>query len=112
MRKLIMFAGLLFVGVLAWRMADTLTTDALGMAIGVLFGTTAGIPTCVLLIKASRRTEPPARPDHRYYGDAQVREPAPKIEVHNHYHNHLHVAPHELGTIKVLPHEKTNNSRR
>jgi len=103
MKKLIMFFGLLFVGAVGWRIGDGLSADALGMAVGVLFGVTAGIPTTLLLIQASRRTEPSARE----YEAPRVREStlviagAPKTETH-HYHYHIHQAP-QTAAVDVVP---------
>jgi ABC-type transport system involved in cytochrome bd biosynthesis fused ATPase/permease subunit len=57
MGKLIVFAAVLFVGVVGWRISDGLSADALGMAVGVLFGVTAGIPVALLIVAASRRDE-------------------------------------------------------
>jgi len=50
-----MVAGLILVGVVARRLADQLSAEALGMAIGVLFGMLAGIPTTLLIVAAGRK---------------------------------------------------------
>ena len=55
MKRLIVIMGLVFVAVAGWRIADRLSSDALGMAIGVLFGIVAGIPTALLLLASGRR---------------------------------------------------------
>ena len=62
MKRLVMMAGLVFVGVAAWRIADRLSADALGMGIGLLFGIVAGIPTALLLLAANRRRDEPETP--------------------------------------------------
>ncbi len=55
MKRLIILMALVFVAVAGWRIGDRLSSDALGMAIGVLFGIVAGIPTALLLLASSRR---------------------------------------------------------
>lgn len=42
---------------LAWFMMSRLSSDALGMAAGVLFGMLAGIPSALLVLASSRRRE-------------------------------------------------------
>ncbi|CAN5391675.1 hypothetical protein BH10CHL1_BH10CHL1_46410 [soil metagenome] len=71
MKRLIILMGLVFVAVAGWRIADRLSSDALGMAIGVLFGIVAGIPAALLLLASSKRraeTEdtPRANPQGRF----------------------------------------------
>src|SRR5262245_9937349 len=55
MKRFILIAGLIFVGVAGWRIAARLSSDAIGMAIGVLFGIMAGIPAAVMVLAAQRR---------------------------------------------------------
>lgn len=57
MRKLLILACLLFVSVAAWRVTERLSSDAIGMGLGVLFGMLAGIPTALLVVAAARRRE-------------------------------------------------------
>ena len=42
-------------GMLAWTIIDKLSTDAIGMAIGMGFGVLAGVPTATLVLLARRR---------------------------------------------------------
>jgi len=56
MKKIIMLFGLLFVGVVGWRIGDGLSADALGMAVGVLLGVLAMIPVTLVAL-AGRRDE-------------------------------------------------------
>jgi hypothetical protein len=44
-------------GALLWQIGGKLSADAVGMAVGVLFGILAGIPTALLLVYALRRQE-------------------------------------------------------
>lgn len=53
MGKFIIGASLIVVGVVAWRMGETLNRDAIAMALGVFFGMVAGIPIA-LLVAANR----------------------------------------------------------
>ena len=80
MKKFIAAAFLIFVASAGWRLGTLLSTDALGMALGVIFGMMAGIPAALLALTASRmgqsarseRPPPPqalnsfAQPQHNY----------------------------------------------
>lgn len=55
MKRLIGLMALLFGGMVAWRILDNLSSDAIGMGIGVIFGMLAGIPMVLLLLAANRR---------------------------------------------------------
>jgi len=55
MKRLVLILGLVFVAVVGWRIADRLSADALGMAVGVMFGVLAGIPTALMMLANSRR---------------------------------------------------------
>lgn len=57
MKQYLALAGLVFVGVAAWRIAGTLSADALGMAVGVLFGVIAGLPAALLVMASGRRRD-------------------------------------------------------
>jgi hypothetical protein len=50
-------AVLVFVAVAAWRIGGSLSADALGMAVGVLFGVLAGLPAALLVLISGRRRE-------------------------------------------------------
>lgn len=56
--RYIILAGLIFVGVIAWRIGESLSSDALGMAVGILFGMSAGIPAALLVLVSGRREDP------------------------------------------------------
>jgi hypothetical protein len=45
---------LVFVGVAGWRVGGSLSPDALSMAVGVLFGVLAGVPTALLVMAGGR----------------------------------------------------------
>ena len=54
MKKILLLATLIFVAVIAWRIGEKLSSDAISMGIGVLFGVMAGVPTALILIISSR----------------------------------------------------------
>jgi hypothetical protein len=55
MRRFIMLAILVMLGVFAWRLGESLSSDALGMAVGMVFGILAGIPAALLVLATSSR---------------------------------------------------------
>lgn len=55
MRQYVGLAALIFVGIAAWRIAGQLSADALGMAVGVLFGVMAGVPMAIMVMASGRR---------------------------------------------------------
>lgn len=69
-KRLIVLCVVLFVAVMAFRLAERLSPDALGMGLGVLFGVLAGIPTAILVLASARRRE-----DGMEHGRANGREP-------------------------------------
>ncbi len=62
MRNFLILVALVFVGVLAWRLSDTISRDAVVMGIGFLFGALAGVPAALLVVASQRRREPDAPP--------------------------------------------------
>lgn len=66
MKRWIGLALVVFVGTAGWRIGDSLSPDALSMAVGVLFGVMAGVPTALLVMAGSRRRN---REEH----DAELR---------------------------------------
>jgi hypothetical protein len=80
MKQFIGLAALIFVGIAGWRLAGQLSSDALGMAVGVLFGIMAGVPTALLVMASgrrraaeeeestTRRRQPQNMQQHPYYG--------------------------------------------
>ena len=43
------------VALVGWRITENISSDALGLAIGVVFGVLAGLPTAVLVLARSNR---------------------------------------------------------
>lgn len=73
MKRFLLIAVLVCVGVMAWSIGNRLSTDALGMAVGILFGMSAGIPAALLVLVSSRRRteeeeEEEVRPMRSGYG--------------------------------------------
>lgn len=64
------FALIGFVLFIGWQITSVLSADAVGMAVGVLFGILAGIPTMLLFLASSRNRD----------------TAKPKGDVHYHYH--------------------------
>jgi hypothetical protein len=59
MKRYLGVAGLMLIGVVGWRIGDSLSSDAISMAVGVLFGVLAGVPTALLILAAERRRDEP-----------------------------------------------------
>lgn len=73
MKALLGIAVVGVTGALVWQLGSMLSTDAVGMAVGLLFGVLSGIPAALLVLAA-----PGARRQH----DAMVNEsPAPHTTV-------------------------------
>lgn len=65
MKKFLILIVLVFVGVLAWRVADDISHDAVIMSIGVLFGVLAGVPAALLVVASQRRQNAETTPVQR-----------------------------------------------
>ncbi|MEZ4636666.1 MAG: hypothetical protein R2856_17175 [Caldilineaceae bacterium] len=76
MKKLLILALILFCAAAGWSVGQRLSSDALSMAIGILFGILAGIPAALLVMAAGRRgertPEPPKRMPQEYGGGFQA----------------------------------------
>jgi hypothetical protein len=57
MRHITVVLLLLIGGFLAWRIGESLSSDAISMGLGIFFGMVAGIPASLLVLAASRRRE-------------------------------------------------------
>ncbi len=65
MKKFVVLSLLVFVGVSAWSVGSRLSSDALSMGVGILFGVLAGLPTALLVLASNRRREEPTEPSSR-----------------------------------------------
>lgn len=70
MKRYLGVAMMVFVGTAGWRIGESLSSDALSMAVGVLFGVLAGIPTALLVMSSGRRRETSATESGRQRGDS------------------------------------------
>ncbi len=64
MRRFLVMVLLVFVGAAGWRIGGRLSIDALGMAVGIVFGVLASVPAALLVLAASR-----GRRGEREFGD-------------------------------------------
>lgn len=64
MKRFLVVMLLIFVGVAGWRAGGVLSSDAMSMAVGIVFGVLASLPASLLILAATRRaaTPPPAPP--------------------------------------------------
>lgn len=85
---------LVFVGVVGWKIGGTLSTDAIGMAVGICFGIMAAIPTTLIILASERRREQGGvRPEGNY---RQARRDSEQLKIAalgqpqivNHFHYH------------------------
>jgi len=86
MNRLFGIAIAVFVGWVSIRLMNVLSADAMAMAVGVLMGILAGIPTALLVLaSANKRPQPVAEP--------------PRVEIHNHHYGQ----PAPSITIDIVP---------
>lgn len=57
MKSIVTIGMLLIGGFVAWRIGETLSSDAVSMALGIFFGMAAGIPAALMVMAAARRSE-------------------------------------------------------
>ena len=55
MKQLIVLGALLAMGIGAWQIGNRLSTDAVGMGVGLVFGTLALLPATVMVLATSGR---------------------------------------------------------
>lgn len=63
MKQFVAISGLVFIGAGAWYLGSRLSSDAIGMALGVMFGVLAGLPAALLVMAAHRRVRSYEEPD-------------------------------------------------
>lgn len=73
MKRIVVAVVVLIGCVAAWRLGSRLSPDAVGMAIGILLGVLASIPTSLLILASSRRRE--EREDAQWERPTQERTP-------------------------------------
>lgn len=57
MKHALTFGVLVLGGIAAWRIGETLSSDAISMGLGIFFGMVAGIPAALMVMAAARRRE-------------------------------------------------------
>lgn len=86
MRNLIILCLIIAVAIMVEQTIERIDPEALSMAIGVLFGILAGIPTVLLmLVSANKRSQPAVE--------------QPRVEIHNHHYGQ----PAPPTAIDVVP---------
>ena len=79
MKQIIGVAIVAVLAALMWRITGHISSDALALAIGVVFGVLAGLPTAILVLASNRRREHgPGRilpPDRHYPNRNELRYP-------------------------------------
>lgn len=71
MKHIFALGALVFVGAIGWQIGERLSSDAIALSLGVLFGVFAGLPVALLVLASDRRREPAPPP--------QQPPPAPTI---------------------------------
>ena len=89
MRALIFLSVLLIVCAGCWRVATALSPDAVGMAVGMLFGVLAGIPTALLMKAGGNRHRDDEEEDYR---GAAYPYQAPVVIIYPQHHDALPTA--------------------
>ena len=64
MKKLVILLLIIFVGAAGWSIGSRLSSDALGMSVGILLGVLAGLPVALLVLAAGRRGYRDDEPDY------------------------------------------------
>ena len=83
--KLLGLVAIVGLGMVGWKVGSVLNSDAIAMAVGVLFGILAGVPTSLLILASRHRAEPTVKAGETHYhyhgapGPAQL-PVAPKID--------------------------------
>lgn len=81
---------LLTVCAAGWFIGERLSPDALGLALGVIFGMMAAVPAALIAI-STRRDPPPAQPPAQQPVIIIAAQSQPANQVIEHRHVHVHV---------------------
>ena len=80
--KIVFPIGLVVLGFLAWWTGQQLSSDAIGLALGVIFGVMASLPGALLVLVAARREQPRSDPYYpRRYEVQRPPQPPARITV-------------------------------
>lgn len=104
MTRYLLLGGLIFVAFAGWSIGEKLSSDALGMAVGLLFGLLASIPAALLVLATSRRARR-ARPGGQVPAPQQPQPPvivvaAPPAAGYGYPQQ---FAPYGVGDQRSLP---------
>lgn len=80
MKKILFILIVLAFMAILWRISERLGADALGLAVGVVFGVSAGLPAAILVLASERRQgqqEHPQRPQYQPSAIVLTGNPAP-----------------------------------
>ncbi len=104
MKKIALLLVVAFVAAGGWSIGSRLSSDALGMGVGILLGVLAGLPTALLVIAAGQRggrerDEPdfPMDRDGGYGGYGRFQPQAPVIVLANPGYAPQGMAPQQQG---------------
>lgn len=64
MKKLLVLLLIIFVAAAGWSVGSRLSSDALGMSVGILLGVLAGLPVALLVLAAGRGGRRDEEPDY------------------------------------------------
>ncbi len=101
MKKMALLLVVAFVAAGGWSIGSRLSSDALGMGVGILLGVLAGLPTALLVIAAGRRNgrerDEPDFPMDRDGGYGRFQPQAPVIVLANPGYAPQGMAPQQQG---------------
>jgi len=102
MRNFLILVALVFVGILAWRLSDTISRDAVIMGIGFLFGALAGVPAALLVVAGQRRREELNTPPMPYYQHQPHPQQPPVIVLDGGHRQRPDIAATGGGTYQMM----------
>lgn len=114
-RIIVLLLVVVVVFVSAWRVATIVSPDAISMAVGMLFGVLAGIPTAMMM-----KDRPPTEDEYeefsRWRSEEQLKafeisREYPRELIHRHYHEHTLVGG-AVGKDKILLEQKGSSNDR
>lgn len=85
MKNLIILCLVIAIAILLEQTIERINTEALAMAIGVLFGILAGIPTALLMLAVNKRPQPVAEQS--------------RVEIHNHHYGQPTSPPPAIDVV-------------
>ena len=64
-KQSLIFTSILVSGAIVWRISERLSSDAVGLAVGVFLGVLAAVPICFVLMSQNRHREAQNMPDRK-----------------------------------------------